>query len=81
MAARLDALTTVDVSSKLRDVEVSILYLRATKDQLVGESHFQQIANVAERVQLAEFEVPHFLLQTVPGAAAAAVRAFINSSL
>lgn len=76
--ARLRAVLSVDVSTKLQAVEVPVLYLQAARDQVVPASALRHIQRVFPPVQVASFDAPHFLLQTVPAEAARAVTAFVQ---
>jgi pimeloyl-[acyl-carrier protein] methyl ester esterase len=78
LRARLRAVLEVDVSAKLRHVEVPILYLRASEDRLVPPAAADHISRSAPRARVAELCAPHLLLQTVPVAAAAVVNQFLH---
>lgn len=79
LRARLRAVLSVDVSAKLKAVEVPLLYLLATHDQVVPISALEQIQEVLPATQVAPIEAPHFLLQAAPTAAASAVGKFLRS--
>ena len=79
LRARLAAVASVDVSSKLAKVRVPVLYLRASEDRLVPRSAGAEIKGILPAVGIAELEGPHFLLQTAPVAAAREVMEFVNS--
>lgn len=66
LKARLCAILSCDVREKLLAITVPVLYLRATKDRLVSASSWIQISKHLPSLQLAEFDAPHFLLQTKP---------------
>jgi pimeloyl-ACP methyl ester carboxylesterase len=76
--ARVAALLAVDRRAELRRIEVPVLYLRAMKDRLVGSRCWQDIRAARPQAELAEFDAPHFLLQTEPVACAARVKEFID---
>jgi pimeloyl-ACP methyl ester carboxylesterase len=79
LRARLRAVFSVDVSSKLRSMDIPLLYLCATQDQLVPVSASKLIAQVYPGIQVVFIEAPHFLLQTAPRQAAGAVRTFVSA--
>lgn len=79
LRARLQAVLSVDVSEKLRQVRVPALYLQATQDRVVPTGALGVIERNLPAIQVVSFEAPHFLLQVVPQAAANAVGAFARS--
>lgn len=78
LKGRLHAVATVDVAAKLRAVRVPVLCLRAKEDRLVPFSALRVLAENAPNAQVVELVAPHFLLQTAPKQAAAAVATFIR---
>jgi len=76
--ARVAALLAVDRRAELRRIDVPVLYLRAKQDRLVGERCWRDIHAARPQTELAEFEAPHFLLQTEPAACAARVKEFFD---
>jgi len=72
------ALSCVRVES-LDRVEVPVLYLRATEDRLVPRSASQHLQQAIPSVTVTTIEGPHFLLQAVPSACAAAIHSFMRS--
>jgi len=79
LKARLGAALRVDVRSALSKVRVPVLYLRATQDRLVPRRCADAIAAAAAQTRIIDIEAPHMLLQVAPAAAAAAVRAFVDT--
>ncbi len=77
LRARARAAVRVDVTSRLQEIDVPILYLRATEDRVVPRASCELIVSLAPGVEVVELEAPHFLLQVVPGRAAGAVAAFV----
>jgi len=75
--ARLGAVARIDMRPALANVDVPVLYLRATEDRLVPRGCADAIARVATQTRIVDIEAPHTLLQVAPAAAAAAVKAFI----
>lgn len=68
----------VDVSDRLGAVKIPTLYLRAREDRLVGRSAANHLASGIPSMKIAEFDAPHFLLQTRPAETAIAVAGFIR---
>jgi pimeloyl-ACP methyl ester carboxylesterase len=78
LAARLEAVLSVDVSSQLLSVTAPTLYLLASDDRVVPRAASQFISQISPNTQLAQLEAPHCLLQTVPSEAAGVVKAFVH---
>jgi hypothetical protein len=68
----------VDYRPLLRRIEVPMLYLRARADRLIPVAAGRAILESRPDVELAEFDAPHFLLQTEPEACARAVEQFMK---
>lgn len=79
LRARLRAVLSVDVSSQLRSLNLPLLYVCASKDQVVPASAGKRIVQVYPGAQLVHIEAPHFLLQVAPRQAAGAIRAFVSA--
>lgn len=75
------AVSAIDVSAKLRQLHIPILYLRATDDLLVPRAACYHILETAPHVQVAELEGPHLLLQAAPSAAATIVSDFVRRAI
>ncbi len=78
LRGRLLAVLTVDVSHALAQVQVPVLYLRASEDWLVPASASQLIAALSPRARVATVEGPHMLLQAAPESSAWEVRKFAS---
>ncbi len=81
LRTRAMAGSAIDVSAKLRQLHIPILYLRATGDLLVTRAACDHILEAAPHAQVAELEGPHLLLQAAPSAAATVVREFLRSAI
>ena len=81
LRARLSAILAVDSSALLRRARVPLLYLLAKADRLVPRSALRKIERIHPDIQTAEFDAPHFLLQTQAEPVAARVRAFMDGLL
>ena len=79
MRARIKALFDVDVSAKLQQIKLPILYLLASENHVVPRAAAEHIHRIAPRVQVIELKAPHLLLQTVPDRAAAVVWDFAQN--
>lgn len=77
---RARAALAVDVAGALANIRVPLLYLRASEDRLVPGSASALIAASVVHTRIVDFVAPHFLLQVVPAAAAAAVAGFIGGT-
>src|SRR5262249_57205503 len=75
--ARLGAVARADMRPALANVDVPVLYLRATEDRLVPRRCADAIARAATLTSIVDIEAPHMLLEVAPAAAAAARKAFL----
>ncbi len=76
---RLLSILDVDVSQKLPEITVPLLYLRATEDKIVPSKAAKLIVAQQPNTIIADIEGPHFLLQTQPGLAVSHILAFLQS--
>jgi len=74
--ARLRAVFSVDVTSKLKTLDAPLLYLQATTDRVVPRSAWRQIKRSLPSARLEQISGPHFLLQTKPVESAARITLF-----
>jgi len=77
LQSRLEAVARIDVSEKLRRIAVPALYLRANHDRVVSRASADYIKKIQPAVEVAEFDAPHLLLQTVPQAALSSISEFV----
>lgn len=77
--ARLGAVLSVNVTAKLVAVQTPVLYLQALQDRLVPLEASLKVQQANPKVQIAKLEGAHFLLQTSPAQAAAAVGTFLGA--
>jgi pimeloyl-[acyl-carrier protein] methyl ester esterase len=73
---RIREVCEIDDSAKLQHVEVPILYLRASMDRIVPRSASRRVQKLMPSTRIVEIAAPHYLLQTRPDAAAAAISEF-----
>jgi pimeloyl-ACP methyl ester carboxylesterase len=78
LAARARATLYVDATAALAACRVPVLYIRASRDEVVARSCADVIRRLQPSVEIAEIEGPHLALITNPGAAWAALTAFMN---
>jgi len=78
LRARLAAVLAVDVSSKLAAAKVPTLYLRASRDRVIPLAASKLVSELNPQVRVAQFDAPHFLLQTAPVEAAHVVGCFMR---
>jgi pimeloyl-[acyl-carrier protein] methyl ester esterase len=73
---RIESVIAVDVSHKVSEIRVPILYLRATRDSLVPRSAAEHIRKLSRNVDIRDLDGPHLLLQTKPAQAAEIILEF-----
>lgn len=79
MRARLRSVLGVDVSALLAQIDVPMVYLRATRDRVVPEAAARRISELKPHVQVLEVTAPHCLLQAAPDEAARLVIGFMQT--
>jgi pimeloyl-ACP methyl ester carboxylesterase len=78
LQARLRAVRSIDVRSKLPEVRVPLLYLLAEQDRVVPQSALQAMLQIRPDMRVVVVSAPHMLLQTAPRTAANAIIAFLR---
>lgn len=81
LKARLEAVSAIDASEKLRRVKVPTLDLRAKQDHVVSKACGAYIRRIRPNVSVADLDAPHMLLQTVPEAAIAVLDDFVRNRI
>jgi pimeloyl-[acyl-carrier protein] methyl ester esterase len=76
LRARIGEVLRADVRNKLSEIEVPILYLRASYDGVIPPRASEEIRRLVPRVRVVEFDAPHFLLQAVARRAAEVIGEF-----
>jgi pimeloyl-ACP methyl ester carboxylesterase len=74
---RLLSILNVNVSQALSDINVPILYIRATQDKIVPETSRELIVSIQPNTKIADIEGPHFILQTQPETSSALILRFL----
>ncbi|OFA05153.1 alpha/beta fold hydrolase [Duganella sp. HH101] len=80
LQARLRTVLTVDVSAKLKTLQLPVLYMQALEDRVVPASAGHDIATLYPATELLTLHGPHCLLQTAATESAAAIAAFARQS-
>ena len=78
LAARLHAISRIDVSDRLARVRLPGLFLRATHDCLIPKAAARQFSQIATNARVVDIAGAHMLVQTNPTAAAQALRVFLD---
>lgn len=68
LAARIHAVSHVDVRAELERVSVPVLYLRAMQDRIVSRRHAHDVLEIAPDGACVDIEAPHLVLQSAPEA-------------
>lgn len=74
MRARLRTAAETDATSRIADIECPLLYLKGSRDRLVGDAGWLAIRDLSRNAVCIEIEGPHFLLQAKPRECAAAMK-------
>ena len=78
--ARLREVLDIDVTEHVTRIAVPALYLQASADRLIPQAVGDDLRRLNPAIQLERLEGPHFLLQTQPQAAAAAIKVFLTAT-
>lgn len=73
LARRMQEVLSVDVRDRLESIRVPILYLRGTRDRLVGRGSLARILERRPDVHIAPIDAPHLTLQLEPERSWAAI--------
>ena len=79
MRERMRAALSVDVSAKLGQLKIPLLYMQATRDRVVPHTAADLVMTLAPHTRKFEFDAPHLLLQTVPQEAVRVVVDFVHA--
>jgi pimeloyl-ACP methyl ester carboxylesterase len=79
LAGRIREMSTVDVTRELAEIEVPVLYLRASQDRIVPRQAGDQIASANPAVRMQDLDGSHFLLQAHALEAAKIIAAFCRA--
>ena len=77
-AARLRAVLTLDAGAALKDCPVPILYLQARQDALIRPHNLRAMLRLRPDLEVAIIPGPHWVLQSHPEKAVAAIVAFLQ---
>jgi pimeloyl-ACP methyl ester carboxylesterase len=78
LRARVASVLAVDYRAQLRRVDVPTMYMKARHDRLIPEGCWREIHDILPGAELADFDAPHFLLQTEPEVCARRVEQFVR---
>jgi pimeloyl-[acyl-carrier protein] methyl ester esterase len=78
LAARLRAMADIDVRVDMRALDLPALYLRGTRDRVIGARFAEEFVATARRGQLTELDAPHLLVQARPREAAGVILDFLG---
>lgn len=71
----------MDYSNKLKEVEVPVLYLRATEDRIVPKSASHYVHDLAPAMEIIDLKAPHLLLQAIPSEAGKIINNFTTAAV
>ncbi|MCL1635294.1 alpha/beta hydrolase [Luteimonas sp. SX5] len=74
MRARLLAAAETDATPRIADIDCPLLYLKGSRDRLIGGAGWRGIRDLCRNAVCIEIEGPHFLLQAKPLECAAALK-------
>ena len=80
LKARILAVLAIDVSARLSQVDVPVLYLRAADDRVVPPSASRLVSALRPETHVVPLQAPHFLLQAVPTEAAERIAHFVGAA-
>jgi pimeloyl-ACP methyl ester carboxylesterase len=78
LKARMLSVLAADVSARLAQVDVPVLYLRAADDRVVPTSASRLASTLLPEMHVVALQAPHFLLQAVPAQAARHIVDFVD---
>ncbi len=79
-AARIQAIFAVDAQTALKECPAPIMYFLGKKDFTVPRKNLNRILSIRSDVKVVEFNTDHFLLQSAPVEAWAAIEEFAEST-
>lgn len=78
LASRARMILNLNVETELTTCDVPILYVRATKDRLVSSETVEVMKELNPKMQVAEVEGPHFIVQRAPYQLVDALSSFLR---
>lgn len=79
MTARMRAVASVDVTDKLKELQLPVLYIASGRDRIIGRRGERQVIAAASHAEVRVLDAPHLVLQTRPRDAAGAVLEFVQT--
>ncbi len=77
---RVNIVNEVDVTNDLKDIEVPLLYIQATRDKIVFKDSGTEIMKNAKDLQIEKVEGSHMILQTQPERCAELIISHVTSN-
>ena len=77
---RVNIVNEVDVTNELKDIELPLLYIQATKDKVVFKDSGTEIMKHAKDVKIEKVEGSHMILQTQPEKCAELIISHVTSN-
>jgi pimeloyl-[acyl-carrier protein] methyl ester esterase len=79
LASRSRAALSVDVRPQLRACHAPLMYLAATRDEVISRTSLDEILAIAPQTQVVQVEGPHFALFMNPVQSAACIANFLRT--
>lgn len=78
LASRARMILDGDLTARLSELEIPVLYLEATKDRILGSRGRIQMEHAIPHARFESLDAPHLLLQSAPDAATAVIQDFLK---
>ena len=78
LVERLRSVLTCDMRRELGQTNVPLLYIRASRDRLIGTRSLDQIRSLRPDTNVSVIDAPHLLLQREPSEAAEMIGSFVR---
>ncbi|MDF3036648.1 MAG: alpha/beta fold hydrolase [Paucimonas sp.] len=75
--ARLRSVLEVDMSKRLTQIDMPVMYMQAADDKVMPPSAYAHLKSKLPQTRFVKLHGPHMLLQTLPAEAAKVVREFL----
>ena len=77
---RVEIVNAVDVTDELKDIDVPLLYIQATRDKIVFQQSGKEIMEHAKNLRIERVEGSHMILQTQPRRCAELIISHVTSN-
>jgi pimeloyl-[acyl-carrier protein] methyl ester esterase len=78
LASRMQLALAANVKRELVNLNVPVMYLRGTRDRLVGSRSVKQVLSIRPSTRIVQIPGPHLLLQVAPTESWRAISQFIS---